>query len=120
MSLLSGNVNRASLQPFNLRGGLSGGWHLHLNRECRLEGCYCLKLRGDVLESLSSRAIAKSTLEPEGESHADLAKPVSPSFAMNIPLSIFLPCFLTNIHPLYFLRDDATGPETFNLPNDKP
>ena len=97
---------------------VSRGWGLQLNQECRMEGCYCLKLRSDVLESLSSRAITKTILHPEGESHANLAKAVSPSFAMTIPLSTpAMPS--ANIHPLYFSRDDATAPETSNIPNDK-
>ena len=66
---------------------VSRGWGLQLNQECRMEGCYCLKLRSDVLESLSSRAFTKTILHPEKESHANLAKAVSPSFAMTIPLS---------------------------------
>lgn len=83
-----------------------------------MEGCFCLKPQSDVLESLSGRAMTKTSLQPEGESYADLAKPVSPSFAMNIPLWRRQPCLSPNIHSLSLSREDVTAPETYTLPND--
>ena len=84
-----------------------------------MEGRYYLKLRDDMLESLQA-GLTYTVLQPEGESHADLTKPVSPSYTMNIPLSSFQPCLSMNLQLRYFSTDDAPRPDPLKHPHDKP